>query len=167
LLYCGDKKHTEDYYRKIDKLGLNCSVVGEIIFDGAEVGGESILGNEGEGFKILMEMLGSTRLFAAGRALGLSRACLDDSIKYAKERVQFGQPISQFQMIQSQLADMCVEHEASKMLVYQAAMNKDRGIDDLVEVAVAKYFACKSATRAADIAMEIFSSYGFSMEYPI
>ena len=152
---------------KIEKLGLNCSVVGEITFRGVKISGDSILGNEGEGFKILMEMLGNTRLFAAGRALGVGRACLEESIKYAKERQQFGQPIGQFQMVQNQLAEMCIEHEASKMLVYQAAINKDKGIDDPVEVAIAKYFACKSATKAADTAMEIFSSYGFSMEYPI
>lgn len=152
---------------KIEKLGLSCSVVGEIIFKGVELNGDAILGNEGEGFKILMEMLGNTRLFAAGRALGVGRACLEESIKYAKERQQFGQPIGQFQMVQSQLAEMCIEHEASKMLVYQVAINKDKGIDDLVEVGIAKYFACKSAIKAADTAMEILSSYGFSMEYPI
>jgi glutaryl-CoA dehydrogenase (non-decarboxylating) len=70
-------------------------------------------------------------------------------------------------MVQNQLAEMCIEHEASKLLVYQASINKDKGINDIVEVAISKYFACKSAVKAADTAMEIFSSYGFSMEYPI
>jgi glutaryl-CoA dehydrogenase (non-decarboxylating) len=153
--------------KKIEKLGLNCSTIGEIVFEQVEINEDCLLGKEGDGFNILMGMLGNTRLFAAGRALGLGRACLEESIKYAKEREQFGEPICKFQMIQNQLAEMSIEHEASKMLVYHAALNKDKGINDLVEVAIAKYFACKSATKAADTAMEIFSSYGFSMEYPI
>jgi glutaryl-CoA dehydrogenase (non-decarboxylating) len=70
-------------------------------------------------------------------------------------------------MVQNQLAEMCVEHEASKLLVYQTAINKDKGIDDPAEVAISKYFACQSAAKAADSAMGIFSSYGFSMEYCI
>lgn len=153
--------------KKIEKLGLNCSTVGEIVFEQVEINEDSLLGKEGDGFNILMKMLGNTRLFAAGRALGVGRACLEESIRYAKERMQFGQPIGKFQMIQHQLAEMYIEHEASEILVYQVAINKDKGIDDIVEVAVAKHFACKAAAKAADTAMEIFGSYGFSMEYPI
>ncbi|RLA97271.1 MAG: acyl-CoA dehydrogenase, partial [Deltaproteobacteria bacterium] len=99
--------------------------------------------------------------------LGVGRACIEESLKYAKERVQFGRPIAEFQMIQSQLVDMFVEHEAAKLLVYQAAANKDKGIDDMTEVATAKYFACEVGVKAAITAMKIFSSYGFSLEYPI
>jgi glutaryl-CoA dehydrogenase (non-decarboxylating) len=153
--------------RPIEKLGLSCSVTGEIIFEGVQLPSEALLGNLGEGFKILMEMLGNTRLFAAARALGLGGACLEASIKYAKEREQFGQSISKFQMIQEQIAEMYIEHEASKLLVYQAALNKDHGRQNAVEVSVAKYFACEAGVKAADTALKIYGSYGFSMEYPI
>jgi glutaryl-CoA dehydrogenase (non-decarboxylating) len=151
----------------IEKLGLSCSVAGEITFEEVELPSESLLGNLGEGFKILMEMLSNTRLFAAARALGVGGACLEASIKYAKERHQFGQSISKFQMIQEQIAEMYIEHEASKLLVYQAALNKDNGRQDAIEVSLAKYFACEAAVRAADMALKIYGSYGFSMDYPI
>jgi len=153
--------------KPIEKLGQRCSKVGEISFVDAHVPKESLLGSKGEGFKIFMDLLGNTRLFAAARALGLEEACLEKSIEYARTRVQFGKPIGKFQMIQEQIAEMHINHEASKMLVYQAAANKDRGINDISEVATAKYFAGNSAARAADTAMQIYGAYGFSMEYPI
>ena len=153
--------------RKIEKLGLRCSDAGEVVLEDVELPKDSLLGKPGQGFGILMSTLGNTRLFAATRALGVSRACLEESLRYAKERIQFGKPIAEFQMIQSQLADMFVDHEAAKALVYQAAANKDRGINDITEVATAKYFACEAGVRAALTAMKIYSSYGFSMEYPI
>jgi len=153
--------------RATEKLGQRCSKVGEIIFTDAKVSIDSLIGEKGNGFKILMGLLGNTRLFAAARALGLEDACLEKSIEYARTRVQFGKPIGKFQMIQEQIAEMHINHEASKILVYQAAANKDRSINDISEVATAKYFACTSAVKAADTAMMIYGSYGFSMEYPI
>jgi glutaryl-CoA dehydrogenase (non-decarboxylating) len=151
----------------IEKLGLSCIVTGEIILEEVQLPSEALLGNLGEGFKILMGMLGKTRLIAAARALGVGGSCLEASIKYAKEREQFGQSISKFQMIQEQIAEMYLEHEAAKLLVYQAALNKDNGREDVVDVAEAKYFACEAGVRAADMALKIYGSYGFSMEYPI
>jgi len=153
--------------RPIEKLGLSCSAAGEIIFEEAQLPLESLLGDLGEGFKILMGMLSNTRLFAAARALGVGGACLEASIKYAKERVQFGQSLLKFQMIQEQIAEMYIEHEAAKLLVYQAALNKDKGRQDPIEVSVAKYFACEAGIKAADAALKIYGSYGYSMEYPI
>ena len=153
--------------RTTDKLGQRCSRVGEIIFTDAQIPAHALLGEKGEGFKILMGLLGNTRLFAAARALGLEEACLEKSIEYAKTRVQFGKPIGQFQMIQEQIAEMYINHQAARMLIYQAAANKDRGKNDILEVSTAKYFACESAVKAADTAMKIFGAYGFSMEYPI
>jgi len=150
-----------------DKLGLWCTVTGEIVFSDVKITKDSLLGPKGDGFNILMEMLGNTRLGAAARAIGVGRACLEDSIRYAKERNAFGQPLGNFQMIQSQLAEMYIEHEAAKLLVYQAAANKDRGIQDFVEVATAKFFAAHAGVKAADTALEIYGSYGYSMEYPI
>jgi glutaryl-CoA dehydrogenase (non-decarboxylating) len=153
--------------RKIDKIGLRCSEAGEVILEDVKVPKENLLGGLGDGYAILMYTLSNTRLFAAARALGVSGACLEKSLEYARERVQFGQPIGEFQMIQNQLAELYVKHEAAKLLVYQAAANKDRGINDIVEVAIAKYFACEVGVEAAITAMKIFSSYGFSLEYPI
>ncbi|MDY7036679.1 MAG: acyl-CoA dehydrogenase family protein [Thermodesulfobacteriota bacterium] len=149
------------------KLGQRCSRVGEIIFNNAEVPGDSLIGERGQGFEILMHLLRNTRLFAAARALGLAEACLEKSMEYAKTRVQFGRSIGKFQMIQEQIAEMYINHEASRMLVYQAAANKDRGMNNMLEVANAKYFSCESAVKAADTSMKIYGAYGFSMEYPI
>lgn len=153
--------------RATEKLGQRCSKVGEIIFSEAMVPKDCLIGEKGSGFKILMGLLANTRLFAAARALGLEEACLEKCIEYARTRVQFGKPIGEFQMIQEQIAEMHINHEASRMLVYQAAANRDRGINDISEVATAKYFACDSAVKAADTAMKIYGAYGFSMEYPI
>ena len=150
-----------------DKLGLWCTVTGEVAFDDVKIPKDCLVGPKGDGFKILMGMLGNTRLCAAARAVGVGQACLEDSIKYAKERQAFGQPLANFQMIQSQIAEMYIEHEAARMLVYQAAVNKDRGIQDVTEVAVAKYFACEAGMKAADMALRIYGSYGFSMDFPI
>jgi len=150
-----------------DKLGLWCTVTGEVVFNDVKIPKDSLLGPKGGGYGILMEMLGNTRICAAARAVGVGRACLEDSIRYAKERSAFGQPIGNFQMIQSQIAEMYIEHEAAALLVYHCASNKDRGIQDIIEVAVAKYTATQAAVKAADTALEIYGSYGFSMEYPI
>jgi glutaryl-CoA dehydrogenase (non-decarboxylating) len=149
------------------KLGLWCTVTGEVVFNEARISKDCLLCPKDGGYGILMEMLGNTRLCAAARAVGIARACLEDSIRYAKERNAFGKPIGTFQMIQSQLAEMYIEHEAARLLVYQSALNKDRGIQDIVEVAAAKYLASRTAIKAADTALEIYGSYGFSMEYPI
>ncbi len=151
----------------MEKLGQRCSKVGDISFVDAHVPKDSLLGNKGEGFKIVMGLLGKTRLFAAARALGLEEACLEKSIEYAKTRIQFGRPIGKFQMIQEQIAEMYINHEAARMLVYRAAANKDRGKNEILEVSAAKTFACESAVKSADTAMKIFGAYGFSMEYPI
>jgi len=153
--------------KKIDKMGLRCQDTGEVVLDDVEVPEENLLGNAGEGFNILMSTLGNTRLFAAARAIGVAEACIEQSLRYAKERIQFGKPIADLQMIQNQLVDMYVEHEAAKALVYTCAFNKDRGINDINEVATAKYFACEAGLKAATTTMKIFSSYGFSLEYPV
>jgi len=153
--------------KKIEKLGLRSAEVGEVIFEDVEISKDNLLGKSGAGFKILMDTLGRTRLFAATRALGVAGVCLEESLKYAKQRVQFGKPITEFQMIQSQLVEMFINHEAAKLLVYQTAVNKDKGINDGAEVATAKYFACETGVKAAITAVKIFGSYGFSLEYPI
>jgi glutaryl-CoA dehydrogenase (non-decarboxylating) len=114
-----------------------------------------------------MAMLDNTRLSSAARAVGVARACLDHSVRYANEREQFGQPISGFQMIQEQIAEMYVEEEAARLLVYRAASGRDEGKRNTIEVSCAKFYAAEVAVKAANTAVKIFGSYGFSSEYPV
>jgi glutaryl-CoA dehydrogenase (non-decarboxylating) len=149
------------------KLGLFCAPTGEIIFEDVKLPKYSLVGQKGDGFKICMAMLDNTRLSSASRAVGVASSCLNHSVRYAKEREQFGQPIANFQMIQEQIAEMYVEEEAARLLVYRAACNRDKGQRNTVEVSCAKYFAAEVAVRAANTAVKIFGSYGFSSEYPV
>jgi glutaryl-CoA dehydrogenase (non-decarboxylating) len=149
------------------KLGLFCAPTGEIVFDNVKLPKESLIGQKGEGFKICMAMLDNTRLSSAARAVGVARACLEHSARYANEREQFGQPIAGFQMIQEQIAEMFVEEQAARLLVQRAAWMKDQGMRNTIEVSTAKYYAAEVAVKAANQAVKIFGSYGFSSEYPV
>lgn len=148
------------------KLGLHCSPTGEFVFDGARIPKNALLGKEGEGFKICMWQLNNTRISCAAGALGVAGGALELAVNYANERTQFGKPISKHQMIQSQIADMAVEHEAAKLLVYRAAWLKDQGQPNQYETSVAKLAASEAAVHAANECMKIFGSYGYSSEYP-
>ncbi len=148
------------------KLGLHCSPTGEFAFDGMKLRKEALLGKEGDGFKICMWQLNNTRIGCAAGALGVAGGALDLAINYANERTQFGKPISQHQMIQSQIADMVVEHQAAQLLVYRAAWLKDQGKPNQYETSIAKYYASEVAVHATNECMKIFGSYGFSTEYP-
>jgi len=163
-----EPKNTEGCTAKsIDtKLGLHCSPTGEFVFDAAKVPKDALLGKEGEGFKICMWQLNNTRINCAAGALGVAGGALELSINYANERTQFGKPISRHQMIQSQIADMAVEHEAARLLVYRAAWLKDQNRPNQYETSVAKLAASEAAVHAANECMKIFGSYGFSTEYP-
>ena len=149
------------------KLGLHCAPTGEITFQDVKLPKDSLVGERGAGFKICMSMLDNTRLSSAARAVGVARACFDHSVRYANEREQFGVPVGQHQMVQEQLAEMYVEHEAARLLVYRAAWLKDQGQRNTLQVSMAKYFAAEVAVRAANEAVKIFGSYGFSSEYPV
>jgi glutaryl-CoA dehydrogenase (non-decarboxylating) len=149
------------------KLGLFCAPTGEIIFEDVKVPKDCLVGQKGDGFKICMAMLDNTRLSSASRAVGVARACLEHSVRYANEREQFGQPIANFQMIQEQIAEMYVEEQAARLLVYRAACNRDLGQRNTIEVSCAKYYAAEVAVKAANQAVKIFGSYGFSTEYPV
>ncbi len=149
------------------KLGLFCAPTGSITFEDAKIPHSALLGKEGEGFKICMSMLDCTRLSSAARAVGVARGCLEESIGYSQEREQFGKPISAFQMIQEQLAQMKVEEDAARLLVWRAALKRDRGERNTFEVSIAKYYAAEAAVHAANTAVKIFGSYGFSSEYPV
>jgi len=156
------------------KLGLYCAPTGEITFQDAFVPKKNLVGQMGDGFKVCMIMLDSTRLSSASRAVGVGQALIEYSVQYANERTQFGQPIGKFQMIQDQIADMYIEHEAAKMLVYRSAWEKDKMWRETGKVfkttlntSVAKLYAAEAASHAANLAMKIFGSYGFSTEYPV
>ena len=148
------------------KLGLHCAPTGEFVFDGMQVPKENVLGKPGEGFRICMWQLNQTRLGCAAGALGVAGGALDLAIHYANERTQFGKAISQHQMIQAQIAEMAVEHQAAQMLVYRAAWLKDHGKPNQYETSVAKLAASEAAVHAANECMKIFGSYGFSTEFP-
>jgi glutaryl-CoA dehydrogenase (non-decarboxylating) len=148
------------------KLGLHCAPTGEFFFEGMPVPKENVLGKPGEGFRICMWQLNQTRLGCAAGALGVAGGALDLAIGYANERKQFGKPISQHQMVQAQIAEMVVEHQAAQMLVYRAAWLKDQGKPNQYETSVAKLAASEAAVHAANECMKIYGSYGFSTEYP-
>ena len=147
-------------------VGIYPPDTGEIYFEDAKIPKDALVGKKGDGFKICMTMLDCTRISCAARAVGVGRACIEESVKYANERIQFGKPISEFQMIEDQIAEMAVQNEAARMLVYKAAWLRDKGARCTKEVSTAKYFAAESAVFCANTAMKIFGSYGYSTEYP-
>ncbi|MFH1079010.1 MAG: glutaryl-CoA dehydrogenase Acd [Pseudomonadota bacterium] len=152
----------------LDKLGNRSSPTGEVYLDGTKVPKENILGNPGDGAKIVFGSLNQTRLSAAAGGIGLAQACLDSVLKYANEREQFGKPIGQYQMIQDMIAQMVCEIEAARLVVYKAAWQKDQGdLNNTLEVAQAKYLAGELATKCTNYAMRILGAYGYSTEYPV
>ena len=148
------------------KVGLHSAPTGEIIFEDAKIPKSALLGERGDGFKICMTQLDNTRISCAARAVGVGKACIEASVKYSLEREQFGQPIADFQMIQDQIAQMYVENDAARLLVYRAAHNRDKGARNSLEVSMAKFFAAEAAAKAAGETVKIFGSYGYSTEYP-
>ncbi len=148
------------------KLGLHCAPTGEIVFDGAKIPKDSVLGEVGQGFQICMWQLNNTRIGCAAGALGIAGGAVAAAIDYANTRTQFGQKIGAYQMIQAQIADMVAEHDAARLLVYRAAWLKDQGLPNQHETSIAKLFASEAAVHAASDTMKIFGSYGYSTEYP-
>jgi glutaryl-CoA dehydrogenase (non-decarboxylating) len=152
----------------LDKLGSRSSPTGEIILENTKVPKENILGKPGDGTKIVFGSLAQTRLSAAAGGIGLAQACLDAVTKYAMEREQFGKPIGHFQMNQDLIAQMVIEIEAARLMVYKAAWQKDQGdLSNNLEVAQAKYLAGELAYKCSQYAMRILGAYGYSTEYPV
>jgi len=152
----------------LDKMGSYSSPTGEIFFNNTKVPKENLLGQPGDGAKIVFSSLNNTRISAAAGAVGCAQACLDIAIKYCKERKQFGRQIGKFQMNQDMIAQMSSEIEAARLLVYKGAWQKDQGkLNNGLEVAQAKYFAGEVAMKCANYAMRIMGAYGYSTEYPI
>jgi|UniRef100_A0A7C4EV88 glutaryl-CoA dehydrogenase (non-decarboxylating) len=151
-----------------EKLGLWACPTGEIIMEDVRIPVGNRLGEEGKGFGYLMQELISTRLSAAAGAVGTCQAALDEAVKYANERSQFGKRIAEFQMVQEVIARMVAETEAARALVWRCAIQKDHGfINNNRETVLAKFYACRAADEVPNLALEVLSAYGYSNEYPI
>lgn len=154
--------------RELEKLGTLHFPTGEIAFEDVRLPPESLLGNLGDGVKIVFSSLNQTRISCAAGGVGLAQACLDAVTKYCNEREQFGRPIGKFQMNQELVAVMTAEVEAARLLTYRAAWQKDQGqLGNVRESCIAKFTAGETVVRAAHSAMKILGSYGYSTEYPV
>ncbi|MCB0077713.1 MAG: acyl-CoA dehydrogenase family protein [Anaerolineales bacterium] len=147
------------------KLGLRASNTGELFFTDMRVKDSERLCEIGEGFKVAMSALDNGRMGVASGCVGIAQHALDASVAYAQERETFDKPIANYQLVQALLADMHVETEAARMLVYKAAWVKNQGDKSTIPVSVAKYYSSEVAKRAADMAIQIHGGYGYSNEY--
>jgi alkylation response protein AidB-like acyl-CoA dehydrogenase len=148
------------------KLGIRGSDTAQLLFQDCRVPATNLLGEAGAGFKIALATLDGGRISIAAQAVGIARACLEDSLAYAKEREAFGKKIVEFQAIQWKLADMATETDAARLLVWRAATLKDRGEDHILAAAQAKLFASDVAVRAARECVQIFGGYGYLTDFP-
>jgi len=153
--------------KKEDKMSVRAADTSELIFEDVKVPDENMLGEEGQGYKQAMTILDGGRVSIAGFSLGIAAGALESSLKYAKERVQFKQPIANFQAIQWMLADGFTELEAARLLTYRAAFIEDQGKKVLKESAMAKLFSSELAVKASSVAVQIFGGYGLTKEYPV
>jgi alkylation response protein AidB-like acyl-CoA dehydrogenase len=149
------------------KLGLRGQSTGELILDGVRVPDGARLGDEGKGFRVAMSALDKGRMSVAAGCVGLARAALEASLKYAGERTQFGKPIAGFQLIQEMLADMAVATDAARLLVWRVADLVDRGLPFSTEASMAKLYASETSVSAANLAIQVFGGYGYLDEYPV
>lgn len=149
-----------------DKLGVRASETAELIFDNVRVPSENVIGEVGMGFVQAMQILDGGRISIAALSCGVARGAYEASVKYAKEREQFGKPISQFQAIAFKLADMATEVEAAELLTFQAAYLKNNKLPMTKEGAFAKYFASEVSVKCGNEAVQIMGGYGYTKEYP-
>ena len=149
------------------KMGVHASNTGWIAMDEVRVPATHRLGEEGEGFKIAMSALDNARYGVAAGAVGIMKACLDESIRYAKERKTFGKPIAEYQLVQQMLAHMQQSIDIGELLVRKAGWLKNQGIRNTRETSMAKWYCTDAARRAADDAVQIHGAYGYSDEYNV
>jgi alkylation response protein AidB-like acyl-CoA dehydrogenase len=150
-----------------EKMGLHGSNTTELTFDGVRVPEKNLLGKRGEGFKQFLKVLDGGRIAIGAMGVGIAQACLDASLKYAKERVQFGQPIGKFQAIQFKLADMAMNIELARLMYQKAAWLKDQGRPYSKEANYAKLFGSEMSTKACLEAIQIHGGYGYMKEFPV
>lgn len=153
--------------KKLDKLGMRSSDTAELVFEELEVRPGNVIGEVNHGFRDTMRNLAGGRISIAALAAGIGLGAMSEAISYAKDRKQFGQPISEFQAIQWMLADSATELEASELLTFRAAYLKDAGKPYVQEAAMAKLFASEAAMRATIKAVQILGGYGYVSEYPV
>jgi butyryl-CoA dehydrogenase len=149
------------------KMGLRASDTVELIFEDCRVPAENLLGQEGDGFLIAMTSLDGGRIGISSQSLGVAQACLDAAVGYAKERVQFGKAISNFQGLRWMIADMATQIEAARLLTFNAAAMRDRGENYSAAASMAKVFASEMANKVAYQALQIHGGYGYMQEYPV
>ncbi|MBL7794608.1 MAG: acyl-CoA dehydrogenase family protein [Saprospiraceae bacterium] len=153
--------------KKENKLGMRASETSELIFDNCRIHKSQMLGSEGEGFIQAMKILDGGRISIAALSLGIAKGAYEASVKYAKEREQFGKPISSFQGISFKLADMATQIQASELLIRQAGHVKDNGGNTTKISAMAKYYASEVSVSVANEAVQIFGGYGYTKDYPV
>ncbi len=153
--------------KKEDKLGIRASSTTELILDGCKVPKENVLGEVGKGYKVSIETLNEGRIGIGAQMVGIAQGAFEAALKYTQEREQFGQAISNFQAIQFQLAEMAVEIEAARLLVYNAARRKDAGQPFLKEAAIAKLYSSRVAEAVSSKAIELYGGYGYVKDYPV
>ncbi|GAW93940.1 acyl-CoA dehydrogenase family protein [Calderihabitans maritimus] len=154
--------------RELNKMGHRSSPTAELVFEDCRVPVDNRLGDEGRGFQVTTDTLVWERgVFLAAESIGLMEAILEMTLEYAKQRIQFGKPIAEFQMIREKLANMQITLDAAKLLSYRAAWMKDEGLDGKFEASVAKGFYADQLVRMAEDALQIFGGYGYMKEYPI
>jgi butyryl-CoA dehydrogenase len=149
------------------KLGLRSSNTGELILEDCRIPKDRMLGKVGDGFKVAMSALDNGRYSVAAGCVGICQGCVDASVRYAKDRKQFGRAIGSFQLVQDLIARMIVDTEAARLLVFRAGHLKNQGVRCTREVSIAKYFASEAAVRCALDAIQVHGSYGYSNEYPV
>ena len=153
--------------KKEDKLGIRASSTTELILDNCIVPKENVLGEPGRGYKVSIETLNEGRIGIGAQMLGIAQGAYEAALNYTQEREQFGQTIGSFQAVQFQLAEMAVEIEATRLLVYNAARLKDAGKPFLKEAAMAKLYSSRCAEAVSSTAIELFGGYGYVKDYPV
>jgi butyryl-CoA dehydrogenase len=150
-----------------EMLGVRGSGTCQLIFESCRVPAANLLGKEGDGLKIALSSLDVGRIGIAAQAVGIGQACMDEAVAYSKERRQFGQPISSFEMVQNMLVEMATEIDAARLLVRRAAFCKDQRMRFSKEASMAKLFASDTAMKTAINAVQVHGGYGYSKEYPV
>ena len=153
--------------KKENKLGIRASSTTELILTDCKVPKENVLGELGKGYKVSIETLNEGRIGIGAQMIGIARGALDAALAYTGERQQFGKPINQFQGVQFQLAEMAVQLEAARLMVYNAARMKDAGMNFVKEAAMAKLYSSRAAERISSLAIELYGGYGYVKDYPV
>ncbi|MBV9797217.1 MAG: acyl-CoA dehydrogenase, partial [Solirubrobacterales bacterium] len=149
------------------KMGLRGSDTGAISLDDCHAAGDAMLGEIGDGFKIAMTALDSGRYSVAAGCVGICQGCLEASVNYSKDRVQFGRPIASFQLVQEMITDIKLHTDAARMLVWRAATLKDTGKPNTTETSIAKLYATEAAVHCADTAIQVHGGSGYVDDYPV